>query len=357
MNRSRAPSGHVVICQSFEAFVAVLSVVMPNFNHGHLIGHALDALAAQERTPDEIIVIDDASTDDSLAVLERYRESLPQLIVLRSERTGGAIPASQRGLEAATGRFVYFAAADDWVLPGFFSTALGIIEADPDCGFVCGEAMLLNGETGERIGYRPAVRPRMRGGKFSPEMTRRLLARTDNFMLAGSAIFQRAHVMAKGGFDARAGSFADGLLTRKVALTHGFHFVPAVFAVWNVFSQGYSRTTALEVERARKALNELPALMERDADFPPWYAAVFRRRWRFGAARLALESTPPRVGVLLEMGALAVWDKWFLSLLAPFVAYRPARWLALAYLTIRLKPYRLRDIIATAIARRRTLPA
>jgi glycosyltransferase involved in cell wall biosynthesis len=341
----------------FEALVAVLSVIMPNYNHGHLIGHALDALAAQERPPDEIIVIDDASTDQSLAVLERYRQTMPQLVVLRTDRTRGAIPASQRGLEAATGRFVYFAAADDWVLPGFFAHALDILDANPDCGLVCGEAMLLSGETGRLLGYRPAVRPSARGAKFTPEMTRRLLARTDNFMLAGSAIFHRHHVMEKGGFDDRAGSFADGLLTRKVALTHGFYFVPVTFAVWNVFSQGYSRTTALELERARKALNELPALMERDADFPGWYSAVFRRRWRFGAARLALESQPPRPGVLIEMGSVSAWDKSLLSLLSRWIGYRPIRLLTLAFLTMRLRPYRLRDLIATAIARRRTLLA
>jgi glycosyltransferase involved in cell wall biosynthesis len=330
---------------------------MPNFNHGHLIGHALDALASQERPPDEIIVIDDASTDQSIAVLESYRAKLPQLIVLRNERTGGAIPASQRGLEAATGRYVYFAAADDWVLPGFFATALEVIEANPDCGLVCGEAMLLSGETGERLGYRPAVRPSARGRRFTPEMTRRLLERADNFMLAGSGIFRRDYVMAKGGFDGRAGSFADGLLTRKIALTHGFYFVPAVFAVWNVFSQGYSRTTALEVERAQRALRELPALMEGDADFPEWYSAVFRRRWRFGAARLALDAAPPRVGVLLEMGGVTAFDRWLLWLLSRGVAYRPVRAATLAFLTLRLRPYRLRDLVATAMARRRSASA
>ena len=337
--------------------MTVLSVVMPNFNHGHLIGHALDALASQERPADEIIVVDDGSTDQSIAVLESYREKLPQLIVLRNEKTRGAIPASQRGLEAATGRYVYFAAADDWVLPGFFTTALTAIEANPDCGLVCGEAMLLSGETGQRLGYRPAVRPSARAQKFTPEMTRRLLERADNFMLAGSGLFRRDYVMAKGGFDGRAGSFADGLLTRKVALTHGFYFVPAVFAVWNVFSQGYSRTTALEVERAQKALRELPALMESDADFPEWYSSVFRRRWRFGAARLALESAPPRAGVLMEMGGVTAFDRWLLAILSRGIAYRPARMATLAYLTLRLRPYRLVDVIRTKLARRRTLPA
>ena len=48
-----------------------LSVVLPNYNHAKLIGRALAALLAQKRAADEIIVIDDGSTDDSVAVIER----------------------------------------------------------------------------------------------------------------------------------------------------------------------------------------------------------------------------------------------------------------------------------------------
>jgi glycosyltransferase involved in cell wall biosynthesis len=329
-----------------------LSVVMPNFNHGHLIGHALDALAAQGRPADEIIVVDDGSTDDSRTILDQYRQRLPQLIVLASERTGGAIAALQRGLESASQRYVYFAAADDWVLPGFFERALDILDANGDCGLVCGEAMLLSGETGELLGYRPPVRPILRGGKVTSEMAHRLLRRADNFLLTGSAVFRRDIVMEKGGFDARAGSFADGLLNRKIALTHGFYFEPHLFAVWNVFSHGLSRTTALDIERARKALAELPALIEQDGDFPAWYAAVFRRRWRFGVARLALAASPPRLSLLLEMGATSTPGKWLLAILSHWLGYRPVRWLILALLTIRLQPYPLADLFMTAGARR-----
>jgi glycosyltransferase involved in cell wall biosynthesis len=337
--------------------VFTLSEVMANFNHGHLISKALDALAAQERLPDEIIVVDDASTDNSLLVLDGYRQRLPQLVVLRSERNGGTIVASQRGLEAASGRFICFAAADDWVLPGFFAEALQVLEANPDCGFVCGEAMIVSGETGALVGYRPPVRPSASGRKFTPETTRRLLKKADNFILSASAIFRRDAVMEKGGFDGRAGSFADGLLVRKIALTHGFYFVPSVFAVWNVFTQGYSRTTALDIERAKQALNDIPALLERDADFPSWYSEVFRRRWRFGVARLALQARPPRTRLLVEIGSVSMFDRGFLSIVSRGAAYRPVEWLALAFLTFRLRPYRLRDVALTALARRGRLLA
>ena len=58
-----------------------LSVILPNYNHGHLVLRALTSLARQD--PDEIIVVDDASTDDSLAILQDFARSVP-ITILRN---------------------------------------------------------------------------------------------------------------------------------------------------------------------------------------------------------------------------------------------------------------------------------
>src|SRR5258708_5173204 len=99
----------------------MLSVVLPNYNHAQYLSNAIDAISGQSRSPDEIIVIDDASTDDSRDILAQYQTRHPNLIVLFNEQNFGALSALQRGLRVARGRYIYFAAADDQILPGFFS--------------------------------------------------------------------------------------------------------------------------------------------------------------------------------------------------------------------------------------------
>src|ERR1700730_209184 len=163
-----------------HATAPALSVILPNYNHAKLIGRALAALLGQERAADEIIVIDDGSTDDSVAVIERIAATAPALRLLRNPTNMGVIPTLQRGLEAARGKYVYFAASDDWVLPGFFALALRRLGADPDMGLFCGEAMLVDGRSNRPFAVRPAVRPRLRAGRIEAAAVQQLLRSTDN---------------------------------------------------------------------------------------------------------------------------------------------------------------------------------
>jgi glycosyltransferase involved in cell wall biosynthesis len=310
-----------------------LSVVLPNYNHGKLISRAVAALLAQERVPDEIVIVDDGSTDDSLRVIEALAAGTKAIRVIASQTNEGATAALARGLDACRGKYVYFAAADDWVLPGFFASVLPVLERHPQAGLACGESHLVSGRTGEPIGVRPAVRPSNRTDYFSPAATAALLRRADNWILTGSAIFVRDRAVAAGGFAADLGSFADGYLARKVALTHGFCFVPRPMATWQVFDDSLSRETASDPAEAQRVLANALARFAQDPAFPPWYGALFRRRLQFGIARLAIATRPMNQSFLAQASGGGLADRMLLS-----AAARLPRALLLGWLWLRFWP-------------------
>ena len=321
--------------ESLAADAPTLSVVLPNYNHGKLISRAVTALLAQERVPDEIVIIDDGSTDDSLGVIEALAARSANIRLITNRTNQGATAALASGLAACRGRYVYFAAADDWVLPGFFSTALPVIERHPDAGLVCGESNLVAGGTGEPIGVRPAVRPSNRTQYFSPAMTAALLKRADNWILTGSAVFVRERAVAAGGFASDLGSFADGYLGRKVALTHGFCFVPRVMATWQVFDDSLSRETAADPVEAQRVMENAVRHFSQDAAFPGWYGDLFRRRLQFGIARLAVSTRPMNQAILAQAAMRGAADRMLLSAAAHLPALRP---LLLGWLWLRFWP-------------------
>jgi glycosyltransferase involved in cell wall biosynthesis len=330
----------------------VLSVLLPNYNHARYIPRALKALLDQSRPPDEIVVIDDASTDDSIEAIDVFAAKFPCIRVLRNPTNQGAIAALTRGLQAARGRYVYFAAADDWVMPGFFARAIEALEANATVGLFCGEAVLIDGQSGRPLGYRPPVRPIYRAGTVSPERTRRLLRRSDSWILTGSAVFRRSAVLAAGALDERLGTFADGYLARKVALTYGFFFVPEVVATWCVFSESISRQAAQRIETVQRSLEVVPDRLAIDPVFPRWYSQLFQRRFRFAVCRLALLADQVNRPLFTTVGARSWIDRLVLEALSRSTIGPHARIAALGWLWLRLRPYALWDLFRTAAARR-----
>jgi glycosyltransferase involved in cell wall biosynthesis len=330
---------------------ALISAVLPSFNHGRYIGTALRALAAQG-VPHEIIVVDDASTDHSVSVIRAIAASAPFIKLLTNPVNRGAIATLQRGIEAASAPHVYLGAADDWVLPGFFALALRMLEAHPDAGLFCGDAVLADSAGRRVIGIRPAVRPRLSAGEIDAPGVRRLLRHSDNWIHTGAAVFRREAIAAAGGLDATLGSFADGYLARRTALTRGFCYAPQPVAVWRILEGSQSRHTATDPAQAARVLETVPDRLAADPAFPPWYAEAFGRRWRFAACRLALQAEPINRRALAMLGARTALDRFALHLVQLASTPPLERFATLAWLTLRLRPYALRGLVQTYLQRR-----
>src|SRR5688572_8100484 len=97
-----------------------LSAVMPSYNHAKYLPSAIESVLNQTRAPDEFLILDDASTDHSVEIIEAYAARFPSIRFVRNERNQGVIAAHQRLFEMATGDFLYSGAADDQRYPHFF---------------------------------------------------------------------------------------------------------------------------------------------------------------------------------------------------------------------------------------------
>lgn len=89
--------------------MTTLSVIIPNFNRAHLIGETLENVLRQSRPPDEVIVVDDGSTDGSSLVIERFA---PRVRLIRQANAGPGA-ARNRGLAEARGELIQFMDSDD----------------------------------------------------------------------------------------------------------------------------------------------------------------------------------------------------------------------------------------------------
>lgn len=108
-----------------------VSVLVPTYNRAALLPAALDSLLGQTRRPDEIIVVDDGSTDWTPEVLDRYNGRIQ---VLQQSNTGKS-GALNRGLRSASGSVVWFFDDDDVALPDTLDRHLRALQEQPEAGF------------------------------------------------------------------------------------------------------------------------------------------------------------------------------------------------------------------------------
>lgn len=106
-----------------------LSVVVPCKNGAAVIGEQLAALSRQHwHRPWEVIVADNGSTDETAAVVERHKESLPNLRLVDASGKSGAAHARNAGVAAARGKAIAFCDADDQVGRGWLAAMGSALE-------------------------------------------------------------------------------------------------------------------------------------------------------------------------------------------------------------------------------------
>jgi hypothetical protein len=116
-----------------------LSVVVVCHDMGDLVQETVESVWRSERVPDELILVDDGSGEDTLRAIaalesEARRRGLPLRVVRQSNR--GLVGARNRGLESATGELISFLDGDDLIEPAFYRLASELLRQDPGLGGV-----------------------------------------------------------------------------------------------------------------------------------------------------------------------------------------------------------------------------
>ena len=255
-----------------------VSAVIASYNMGRYLGAALDSVLAQDYRPLQVIVVDDGSTDETASILAAYRQR-EGLQVIR-QANGGQTSAKNRGLSAATGKYVAFCDADNVWLPGKLTRQVQLIEERQGVAVVYGDVALIDGAG------RPLATPAVR--RYSGRITRPLLF--DNFVTFNTALVLRAAVVECGGFDPALRMAIDYDLWLRLSTRYEFHYVPETFAQYRVWEGQMSRNLEGRFENAFAMMTRFfaaypDAVGERDRRAAWAHSLVSRARWRLRDGR------------------------------------------------------------------------
>lgn len=230
-----------------------LSVLTPNYNDAPLIGGCIECVAAQTRLPDEMIIVDDGSTDDSVAVIERYRAKHSWIRFVRGGENRGTVVRSDQLVSMAQGEFLFGLAADDRIMPDFIQHSMATLERHPGAGLCCCDAYYV---------YESPPRFQEHRLRWSPVpaflLPSRLAAmRPYPEPSCFPAILRRSALLATGGYPAALHWYTDLLINWVVAARHGICYVPEPLFVFLRREAAYSSPRRKPPRVALAAIREL----------------------------------------------------------------------------------------------------
>jgi hypothetical protein len=291
-----------------------VSVVIPAYNAAATLARALRSALAQIPPPDEILVIDDASTDATAALAEEFGAK-----TIRLPARAGAAAARNAGIAAATGEAIAFLDADDQWLPEKLFRQLPLLA---DASFAaCGARLFA--EDGKDLGP-------LYDGEIPEEGTeswRGLLAR--NTIATSCVVAWRRDLDAAGGFDPALPVAEDQDLWIRLALRGRLRYLDATLV--------HMHHTKISVSGVGTALG---ARQQMQFTLPMVERHIAANRARLSAA----EVRRIRGGRLLRIGRGACWTgAWaegaHLVLSAALLGYRPLEgFRVVARLGLRPKP-------------------
>lgn len=250
-----------------------VSIILPAYNRANHLPDAINSILMQSFRDFELIIVDDASTQDIESIVRSIGD--PRIRYIRRAVNGGAAAARNTGLAEARGEFIAFHDSDDLWLPGKLERQLAQLEKlPPEIGVVCGGIILYGRDSSRRFG--PGLvcfEPPLHQGRLSidEDQQARLLLR--NRMSLPASLFRRNCYPDIEWFDERLRANEDwDFAVRLAAHTKIYEDLHPYLLVYKTADDNISR-------RERQKLLSLARVMKKNME-------TFRRHPKAHGAQL-----------------------------------------------------------------------
>lgn len=233
-----------------------ISVVMPNFNHSKYLPESLPAILNQSYQPLELLIIDDASTDDSVEIIEGFAKKHANIRFYRNSSNMGPNYSANKLYGLAGGDFIYSASADDRILPGFFEKSVDVLSRFPQAALCFSDpATFVTGQQLRENRMRLSTEPRY----FSPDSLAETLRRQYFFPAGHTSLIKRTLFLGIGALKPELKWHSDWLLWLVLAFRHGACYVPEPLASIRLLPSSYS---SVGIKRWKPQVEVLTALLD-----------------------------------------------------------------------------------------------
>ena len=177
--------------------MARVDVVIPNYNYGRFLEACVESVLSQDMDGVRVLIVDNASTDDSVVIASRLAAEDPRVELLLRPQNLGPHASFNAGIDWARADYFLLLFADDFLVPGALRRATAVMERDRDIAFCYGRDVAIRGDAPiPEIELQPSVPTveRMTGRAFIERF-----CRLGVFQIPGPSIVVRTSVQKLAG--------------------------------------------------------------------------------------------------------------------------------------------------------------
>jgi glycosyltransferase involved in cell wall biosynthesis len=263
-----------------------IAVVIPNRNDAPTLATCLDSVIGQQIQADEVIVVDDQSTDNSLEVIREKVAMLPNAQLVVNPKQLGTMGALNVGLRHCHCDYVLFLSSNDYLVDGIFTRAKDCIAANGYPGIWSAMVWEVDADgLAPRLYPSPAIS--LQGKLLSADQVIRWVHLYGHWFTGITLVYERKTLIKCGGFDPRLKGLSDMFSALMVASLRGAYFVPEPLGVMRRHPGGLMWQTSKDLDR----LDRIIQIMARKGGalspklYTPDFAELMERRIRFTAFR------------------------------------------------------------------------
>jgi glycosyltransferase involved in cell wall biosynthesis len=220
----------------------LVSIGIASFNNGKYIVQLLDSIRLQSYAAIELLIVDDCSTDDSVAIIEEWgRATAFPLKLIRQVTNSGVVAAVTELRRQAHGEYVLWLGSDDWLLPHMVADTVAEFERrGPRCGAVYSDCIVVDTE-GKEIGHSFIHYFNAHFENLYPEGNIRIPLLSGFYLPAPTTMVRRSALDQIGPYDLNLHS-EDLDTWLRLCVEWTFAYLPKVTAAYRVHSRSLTHS-------------------------------------------------------------------------------------------------------------------